>query len=343
MARTIYHASVSAEFLPAWFLPGPHLQTIWGRMTRPRRLVAFRRESIETPDGDELLLDHLDAPVTAERPVHFVLVHGLEGSSYSVYMQGVLAHIARRGHIATAMNLRGCARDPRNLSAMIPNQRPRFTHSGASGDFDFVLRTLAARHPQARFAAFGASLGGNMLLKWLGENGGQSLVRAAATLSVPFDLAAGSRHLERSAAGRFYTASFLATLKKKIVRCASLFPEVRTRVELARVMAAKTFWQFDDAATAPLHDFADAADYYTQSSSIHFLGRIDTPVLALNAVDDPFLPMEILPLAEKVASPAVDFRTTPVGGHVGFVSGRAPWRCEYWAEELAVNWMLERA
>ncbi|HEY0142752.1 MAG TPA: alpha/beta fold hydrolase [Thermoanaerobaculia bacterium] len=334
---------MTVEFLPAWFLPGPHLQTIWGRMTRPRRLVAFRREAIETPDGDELVLDHLDAPATAEHPVHFVLVHGLEGSSYSVYMQGVLAHIARRGHIATAMNLRGCARDPRNLSLMIPNKRPRFTHSGASGDFDFVLRTLAARHPRARFAAFGASLGGNMLLKWLGENSGQSIVRAAATLSVPFDLGAGSRHLERSAAGRFYTSSFLATLKKKITRTASLFPEVRTRVDIARMQASKTFWQFDDAATAPLHDFLDASDYYRRSSSIHFLGRIDTPVLALNAVDDPFLPMEILPLAERVASPTVDFRTTPVGGHVGFVSGRAPWRCEYWAEELAVNWMLERA
>lgn len=335
--------SVSAEFLPAWFLPGPHLQTIWGRLARPRRLVTFRRESIETPDGDELLLDHLDAPVTAEKPIHFVLLHGLEGSSYSVYMQGVLAHIARRGHMATAINLRGCARDPRNLSRMIPNRRPRFTHSGASADFDCVLRKLVARHPDHRFAAFGASLGGNMLLKWLGENAGQTLVRAAATLSVPYDLAAGATHLNRDAAGRFYVSRFLITLKKKITDIAAQFPVVRERVDMARMMASKDFWQFDDAATAPLHDFRDAADYYTQSSSIHYLARIDTPVLALNAIDDPFLPMEVLPRAEEVASHAVDFRTTPFGGHVGFISGRAPWRCEYWAEELAVNWMLERA
>jgi hypothetical protein len=334
---------VSAEFLPAWFLPGPHLQTIWGRIARPRRMVAFRREVVTTPDGDELVLDHLDAAVTAERPVHFILLHGLEGSSYSVYMQGVLAHIARRGHIATAVNLRGCARDPRNLSRMIPNKRPRFTHSGASGDFDFVLRTLVARHPARPFAAFGASLGGNMLLKWLGENRGQTLVRTAATLSVPYDLAAGARHLERDAAGRFYVSRFLITLKKKITGMAALFPEVRECVDMAAMMASKTFWQFDDAATAPLHGFTDASDYYTRSSSIHFIGRIDTPVLALNAVDDPFLPMEILPLAGRLASAAVDFRTTPFGGHVGFISGRAPWRCEYWAEELAVNWMLERA
>ncbi|HEX6160630.1 MAG TPA: alpha/beta fold hydrolase, partial [Thermoanaerobaculia bacterium] len=339
-----YHSrDVTAEFLPAWFLPGPHLQTIWGRLARPRRLVAFRRESIETPDGDELVLDHLDTPVTAENPVHFLLVHGLEGSSYSVYMQGVLAHIARRGHLATAMNLRGCARDPRNLSRMLPNRRPRFSHSGASADFDCVVRKLVERHPGRRFAAFGASLGGNLLLKWLGENAGQTLVRAAATLSVPYDLGAGSRHLERSAPGRFYTSSFLATLKKKITDSAARFPEVTARVDLPTMLASRTFWQFDDAATAPLHGFRDANDYYTRSSSIHFIGAIDTPVLALNAIDDPFLPMHVLPLAEKVASPTVDFRTTPFGGHCGFISGRAPWRCEYWAEELAVNWMLERA
>ncbi|MBV8515937.1 MAG: alpha/beta fold hydrolase [Acidobacteria bacterium] len=325
------------DFSPAWFLPHPHLQTVWGRLARPRKLVSFRRESLTLPDGDELLVDHLDAPVTAPDPLHFILMHGLEGSSYSVYMQGILAVIARHGHRATAINFRSCARDPRQLSRSIPNRRPRYYHSGDTADFDFVLRTLAARNPSQRFAAFGASLGGNVVLKWLGEHPGQLLVAAASTLSVPYDLGAGARHMEKTRAGRLYLAQFLVTLRKKAMRA-----DIMPLLDLDAVRRARTFVEFDDIATAPLHGFADANDYYARSSSIHFLDRIDTPVLALNAEDDPFLPREILPRARHAASAAVDFRTTPCGGHVGFVGGRAPWKCEYWAEELVVRWITER-
>lgn len=324
------------DFAPAWFLPGPHLQTIWGRVTRPRRLVTFRRESLTTPDGDELLLDHVDAP--SPSPIHFVLLHGLEGSSYSVYMQGVLGVIHRHGYSATAINFRSCARDPKNILRMIPNRRPRFYHSGDTADFDFVVRTLAARMPHQKLVAFGASLGGNQLLKWLGENPHDGVIAAAATLSVPYDLGAGARYLEKTAAGRFYVSRFLSTLKKKVSR-----PDIAKLLDLPRVLRTRTFWDFDDAATAPLHGFVDAHDYYTRSSSIHYVSRITTPALALNAVDDPFVPPSVLPLVKEAASDALDFRTTPAGGHVGFISGDAPWRCRYWAEEMVVQWLLEKA
>jgi predicted alpha/beta-fold hydrolase len=328
---------MSTEFAPAWFLPGPHFQTIWGRIARPRRLVSFRREVLETPDGDELVLDHLDAPAPPS-PIHFVLLHGLEGSSYSVYMQGILAVIARHGFGATAINFRSCARDPDRILRMIPNRRPRFYHSGETGDLDLVIRTLGARMPDHRLAAFGASLGGNVLLKWLGEQGERSRVSAAATLSVPYDLGAGSRLLEESAAGRFYVSRFLSTLKKKVAR-----PDIAPLLDSARVQRTRTFWDFDDAATAPLHGFAGAEDYYTRSSSLHFVGGIAVPALALNAADDPFLPQEVLPRVKAAASSSVDFRVTPTGGHVGFITGDAPWRCTYWAEELVVRWLLEKA
>ena len=327
---------MTTDFAPAWFLPGPHFQTIWGRIARSRRLVSFRRESIETPDGDELVLDHVDAP--SPSPIHFVLMHGLEGSSYSVYMQGILGVIARHGYSATAINFRSCARDPRNMVTMLPNRRPRFYHSGDTGDFDFVVRTLAARNPQQRLAAFGGSLGGNVLLKWLGENPGQTLVAAAATLSVPYDLGEGARLLDRTATGRLYVGHFLDTLKKKVSR-----PDTAPRLDLPRVLRARTFLEFDDSATAPLHGFTSADDYYTRSSCIHFVGRITTPTLALNAADDPFLPPAVLPRVKAAASDAVDFRTTPTGGHVGFISGDAPWRVQYWAEELVVRWLLDKA
>lgn len=324
------------EFAPAWFLPGPHLQTVWGSITRRRRSVEFRREFLDTPDGDELVLDHVDG--RGESPLHFVLLHGLEGSSYSVYVQGVLAMLARHGHSATALNFRSCARDPRNLRRMLPNRRPRFYHSGETTDFDFVIRTLAARLPDRRFAAFGASLGGNVLLKWLGENPGQTIVSAAATLSVPYDLGRGSRLLETTAAGRFYVSRFLATLKKKASR-----PDVAPLLDMKQVMRARTFPEYDEVATAPLHGFTGAEDYYARSSSMYFVDRITTPTLALNAEDDPFVPNEVLPMVRDAASDAVDFRTTPTGGHVGFIGGAVPWRCDYWAEELVVRWLRERA
>ena len=355
-----FQSSIHAvtEFVPAWFLPNPHLQTVWGRITRPRRAVAFRRESLETPDGDELVLDHVDPVVSCRLSVvcasrsearttdngqpttnlHFLLLHGLEGSSYSVYMQGLLRVIARHGFGATAVNFRSCARDPRNLARMVPNRRPRIYHSGDTGDFDFVLRTLAARMPRTRFVAFGASLGGNVLLKWLGEHPGDDRVLAAATLSVPYDLGAGADHLDQTAMGRFYVSGFLRSLKKKCER-----PDIAARLDMPRVRRARNFRELDEDATAPLHGFDGADDYYTRSSSMHYVGRITTPTLALSAEDDPFVPPGVLPRVREVASPLVELRTTPCGGHVGFIGGSAPWRCEYWAEELIVRWLLEKA
>ena len=328
------------NFVPSWFLRGPHLQTIWGRIARPRRLVTLRREVITTPDEDDLVLDHLDAPVHDTR-YRFVLLHGLEGSSYSVYIQGLLAAIARAGFAATAMNFRSCARDPGSLSRMLPNRRPRLYHSGETTDFDFLVRTLRTREPHVALLACGASLGGNVLLKWLGENPRQTDVAAAATMSVPYDLAAGADHLERGA-GPFYVARFLRTLTAKARSVVERFPEKRNVVDLDATRRARTFRQFDDAATGPLHGFTGAEDYYTRSSSIRFLDRIATPVLCVSAEDDPFLPRAVLERARELASTSVQFRVTAWGGHTGFIAGALPWRCEYWAEKFIVRWLLDR-
>jgi uncharacterized protein len=320
-----------STFAPAWFARGPHAQTIWGRIVRPRRLVKLQREELETPDGDVLVLDHLPG-----EQMRFILMHGLEGSSYSVYIQGVLSIIAQRGFSATAINFRSCARDPDRASRMLPNRRPRFYHSGETGDFDFVVRTLRTRTPNTPLVAFGASLGGNALLKWLGENSGQRLIAAAATISVPYDLGAGATYLERGV-GPFYVGRFQKTLKKKVKELMARFPDAPIDVE--RSMRARTFREFDDAATAPLHGFKDANDYYTQSSSLQYLGRVTTPTLCISAEDDPFLPHEVLERARAAASPAIEFLTTKHGGHVGFISGFLPWKSTYWAEELVVDWL----
>ena len=330
------------DFRAAWWLPGAHPQTIWGRLARPRRLAPLRRELLETPDGDELVVDHLDSE-QADAP-RLVLLHGLEGSSYSVYVQGLLTHIRRRGWPATAINFRSCARDPLNPSAMLPNRRPRLYHSGDTADLDFVVRALACREPSRRLFAIGVSLGGNALLKWLGENGesARQLLTAAVTISVPYDLGAGSRHLE-TALGRFYVGWFLKTLRPKAIAVARRFPEAAARVDVQGVARSRTFREFDEASTAPLHGFRDADDYYDRCSSIRFAGRIAVPTLCLSARDDPFLPCEVLDRFRAAASPRVELVVARHGGHAGFVSGGLPWRARFWAEETAVSWLEQFA
>ena len=326
---------LETAFVPAWWLPGPHLQTVWGRLARGRHLVSFRREVLETPDGDDLVLDHVEGQAGAPR---VILLHGLEGSSNSVYIQGFLQQTARRGWRATAMNFRSCARDPQDLDRMLPNRRPRLYHSGETSDLDFVVRTLSGREPSTPLLVIGVSLGGNVLLKWLGENPGQKAVAAAAAVSTPYDLGASGRFLE-TYLGRLYVGNFLATLKKKAVDAARRFPEAGAKMDLPRALRARSFWEFDDAANAPLHGFTGADDYYRRASSLGFLSRVATQALCLSAEDDPFLPPEALARARAAASAAIDFRVTRHGGHIGFVAGARPWRPRYWAEEFVLEWL----
>jgi len=328
----------NAEFVPAWWLKSRHAQTVWGRLARPQALLRLRREALTSPDGDTLLIDHLDVPAEKDARL-LLLLHGLEGSSNSVYAQGMLALAARAGLRAAVLNSRYCAREPEDLDRCVPNGRPRLYHSGETSDFDFVSRTLAAREGRPLLAA-GVSLGGNALLKWLGENPGDATVEAAATISAPYDLAAGDRYMA-SFPSSLYVRSFLKTLTGKAEDLKRRFPEAAARVDLPRARRAITFREFDDAATAPLHGFADADDYYARSSSLPFLARITAPTLCVSALDDPFLPPEAVARACEAASPAVRFVVTRSGGHVGFVAanGLSP---AYWAEELVVDFLASR-
>jgi predicted alpha/beta-fold hydrolase len=328
------------SFRPAWWLPGRHLQTLWGQV-RSRRAVPFRRERLETPDGDEILLDHA-GPASGMAP-RVLVIHGLEGSSYSGYVQGLLARVVRMGWGGTALNFRSCARDPVRLSRTLSNRRPRLYHSGETADLDLVVSRLSAAQRGAPLGAIGVSLGANVLLKWLGEqtDAPTTALAAAATISSPYDLAASARHLE-SGFGRLYTRNLLATMRRKAFEVAARFPEAAARIDGRGARAARTFFAFDDAATAPLHGFLDAADYYRRSSSLPFLATIRTPTLCVSAEDDPFVPAESVRRARAAASAAVEFVMTRRGGHVGWVSGPTPWRARYWAEEIVVKWLQSR-
>ncbi|HYK41813.1 MAG TPA: alpha/beta fold hydrolase [Thermoanaerobaculia bacterium] len=297
--------------------------------------MPVRRERLETPDGDELWIDHVDGPAGSPR---LLILHGLEGSSFSVYAQGLLGAARRLGWRASALNFRSCARDPAFPARWIPNLRARLYHSGETSDLAFVVSRLASRD-DAPFLAAGVSLGGNVLLKWLGENPGQRSISAAAAVSVPYDLGAGGRYME-SGLGPRYVAHLLRTLKLKAADHVRRFAEAAERIDLPRALRAGSFYEFDDAATAPLHGFAGARDYYARSSSLRFVGKIATPTLAISSDDDPFLPASVLDAVEAEKSPAVTLWRTKRGGHVGFVGGGLKPR--HWAEEAVMGWFARR-
>jgi uncharacterized protein len=322
----------------AWWIPGPHVQTAWARMARSRRLVTFEREVLTTPDDDDLVLDHAAGPPGAPR---VLLLHGLEGSAYSLHTQGLALLVAEAGWRGTVLNFRSCARDPRDIRRRLRNRRPRLYHSGETEDLDLVVRTLAAREPDAPLYAVGFSLGGNVLLKWLGERGTSSPITAAAVISVPYDLAAAARFLDRPV-GRLYAYHFMRRLKPKALDVLSRFPQETTHLSADRIRGARTFGELDQHVTAPLHGFASAADYHARASSLPYLADIRVPTLCLNAEDDPFFPADALARARAAASPDVELVVTPHGGHTGFVAGPWPWRPRYWAEEATLAWLAGR-
>jgi len=262
-----------------------------------------------------------------------IMLHGLEGSVRSHYARGMLAEAHRRGWGADLLVFRSCGTEL--------NRKPRFYHSGETTDLAFVLDRLITEFPGAPFVLAGVSLGGNVLLKFLGERASDlpPEVCAAAAVSVPFDLARSSRHIDRGFA-RMYQASFLRSLRRKATSKQPSFPDALRNVSVEEL---RTLHAFDDAVTAPLHGFLDANDYYTQSSALAWLSRVELPSLLLSAVDDPFLPPDVLEEVRLVAAanPRLFLEFVERGGHVGFIGGHVPWRPVYYAERRALDFLAE--
>lgn len=322
-------AELVVDFRPAWWLRGPHRQTIWRRLFGSGTAPPYRRERFETPDGDFVDLDWFEFDGrSGNRPLVIVL-HGLEGSSRSNYVVGLLHEAARRGWDGVAMNFRSCSGEL--------NRRPRFYHSGETGDLDDVLSSLINRRPGRLIGLVGYSLGGNVLLKWLGECGDKvpESLRAAVAVSVPFDLAAAAYRVDHGLS-RIYGRTFLRTLKEKALAKARLYPDLLDPEEVA---AIRSFAVFDDRVTAPLHGFANGRDYWTRASATPWLGVIRKPTLLINASDDPFLPAACLPRDAVARSPWLSAEFTPRGGHAGFVEGWRPGAVSYWVDRRAMAFL----
>jgi len=318
-------AALPSPYRPPPGGANPHVQTLAGKFMRPQPELPFRRERWETPDGDFLDLDL--AQPAADETRWVVILHGLEGNSRRPYVRCAAAALHHRGFGVAALNFRSCSGEP--------NRRARAYHSGETEDLDFVLRELRGRVPDASFGALGFSLGGNVLLKYLSEQGEQSPLQGAVAISVPYDLSAGSDELERTRMGRIYTRYFLRSLVAKMTEKSHLMPD---EIDLTKVEAATTLREFDTLVTAPLHGFRDAAHYYAESSSGPRLGGIRTPTLLLHSMDDPFMPRSSVPVGAMHDNPWLCPVLTQRGGHVGFLR-RSLRRPGLWAEESAARYL----
>lgn len=315
-------------YRPAWWVPGAHAQTLWGKLARRQPSLPTRVERWPTPDED--FIDVLRLESGPEQPRLFLL-HGLEGTVRSHYVGGLLRVARENAWGADLLIFRGCGDEL--------NRAPRFYHSGDTGDLAFAIGRVLEEFPSAPIALCGVSLGGNVLLKWLGERGDSlpDRIRAAVAISVPFDLERGSRHISRGFS-RVYERHFLRTLRRKSAEKLRQYPDLFDRDAM---LAARTLYQFDEVVTAPVHGFRDAHDYYLRSSSLQYLTRIRRPTLLLSARDDPFLPRSVLDeVEERVAmNPCITAEIHARGGHVGFVAG-PPWRPAYYAERRTAEFLM---
>ena len=305
----------SSTFRPAWWLPGPHLQTLYPTLFRRRTSPVLQRERLELADGDFI---DLDWSGDSDRPVVLVL-HGLEGSLQSHYTGGILEALTASGYRAVLMYFRGCSGEP--------NRLPRSYHSGETGDLATVVRHIRDRQPSRPLAVIGYSLGGNVLLKWLGETGNSNGLATAIAVSVPFDLDQAARKLERGLS-RIYQRHLLKKLRRSVTAKARRLEAPLLLEELATL---KTFRQFDNAITAPLHGFRDVDDYYSRSSSSAFLRDISTPTIIIQARYEPVLPADAIPGLDMLG-PSNTLERATSGGHVGFLAGDSPFRHRYWLE-----------
>ena len=318
-------------YSPAWWVPGGHLQTLWGKLFRNQQAAPTTVERWDTPDGDFIDLHRVSAHRDAPR---VLLLHGLEGTVRSHYAQGLLNESARRGWGADLLIFRSCGDQL--------NRTKRFYHSGETGDLAFALARISQEFPDSRLALAGVSLGGNVLLRYLGERGVDvpQALTAAVAISVPFDLSRSSARIN-TGFSRLYQKFFLGSLKRKAREKAEIFPDL---APIGRITALRTLADFDDLITGPLHGYRGAKDYYERASSLPVLKDIRINTLLLSARDDPMLPRQVLDEVSAIAAknPRLHTEFVEKGGHAGFVAGSAPWQPFYYAEYRAAEFLAEQ-
>jgi predicted alpha/beta-fold hydrolase len=321
-------------FKPAWWLKHAHLQTLYPALLRKTPSPPLRRERLITPDNDFIDIDHCG---TGTAPL-IILLHGLTGSWQSSYIKGLQGVLLQQGFRSVTLNFRGCSGEYNRLA--------RCYHSGETEDIHFLYQTLRQREPATPMGVVGFSLGGNVLLKWLGEQGDQLSLFAAVAVSVPLVLSNCASKLDKGFS-KLYRINLLRELKQYILAKQRHLAQIGAQHEadkikqLGDLSTIKSFWQYDDRVVAPLHGFKDVHDYYQRSSSRQFLKAITIPTLIIQAYDDPFMTVDALPRADEL-SPSIQLEITQSGGHVGFVTGNNPFKPIYWLEQRILAFLKQR-
>jgi uncharacterized protein len=317
---------VAGAFRPHPLFGNPHLQTL-APYFRPMPKLVLDVQRRELPDGDFVDLgwvvgapfDTRPAGATQDRPLA-ILLHGLSGGFESKYARGTANELIARGWRVVILQFRGAGPEP--------NRLPRSYHHGDTQDLRELVQMLREREPDTRLFAVGWSLGGNVLLKYLGEEGDRTALSAAVAVSVPFCLRPCAEKL-RTGFSRIYQNHLLGELKKMVRRKQSILPP---EVDLAQIVRARDFFDFDNSYTALLNNFKDAEDYYARAACGQYLGGIRRPTLAIHAQDDPFMVPEIIPESAHLP-PCVTLELCERGGHVGFVAAGPGLRPRWWLEE----------
>ena len=311
---------VQSNFQPAWWCRNPHLQTLWPVAVMPPH-PELKRERIELPDGDFI---DLDCTLNSNDPA-VLIMHGLEGSANSHYARRILHALPKQGYRGVLMHFRGRSGEP--------NRLPRAYHSGETGDIDFIYNFLCNRgDPPTAVVAY--SLGGNVLLKWLGEKNNDAPKIKAIAVSVPFLLNKLADHMN-TGFPRIYQRYLVNSLHKTFIAKGDI---VDLPIAAEAISKLRSFWEFDDKVTAPLHGFAGAKDYYHKSSSRQYLHQIKTPTLIIHSEDDPFMSSDVIPDEDELSN-SISLEITQRGGHVGFISGGSPRNPQFWLEKRIINYL----
>ena len=317
---------MKTSFKPAWWLPNSHLQTLWSTLCRsPIKNLPLINERIELPDGDFIDLNWMGS---GNGPI-VLLLHGFEGSIESHYAKGMLQVMHRQGWRGVFMHFRGCSGEPNRLA--------RCYHSGDTADVAMIIEKIREREPSTPLAAIGFSLGGNVLLKWLGETSEQNPLSAAIAVSVPFELHKTTQRI-RQGFSRVYERHMVKCVYERL---SVKFNGLSDAIKLPPFSEIHSLEEFDEKVTAPLHGFMSANDYYAKSSSRQYLHAIRVPTLVLQAKDDPFMTADMIPHSSELSS-AVQLELTEEGGHVGFVGGDYPWNAQYWLEQRIPAFLKEK-
>lgn len=318
-------------FQPAWWLKHAHLQTVFAKYLSPKQRVTTDAEMFSLPDGDEVQLNWLSQAATDDKAPLLVLLHGLAGDINSHYIQAMLAQCHKLNWPAVLLHFRGCNGKP--------NKLPRAYHSGDTADAALVISDIKRRYPNRPLVAVGYSLGGNVLLKYCGEQAEHNPLSAAIAVCPPLSLAACAKRIN-SGSSKLYQRYLLDRLKRSTLLKLQQFNDFPLPLTPQQIQGFSSIEQFDEHYTAPIHGFLNAQDYYQQASGKAFLRHIRIPTLIIHAKDDPFLSDEVIPQADEL-SPYIHYELTRGGGHVGFVYG-SPLKPRFWLNQRIPQFIIEQ-